>query len=485
MDPDPDTREDRQLAAECLLSSYTPHEGDKLLQTFEEAGFYRILRHWRWQEKQWVPLVKTYFNDPEITTATMFSSLNEVLSAARNKTQLPTEVVQVVLDALPQLLEIDVVQTAWMMDKYLANEHHEVLKALKSTPTLQFRYLRSLLQPQLLEMDGTGASLAKKPSKKVDETSKQLFFSLLCRFDPAGVAGALETLLTDAADWTRVVPVLKENRVHDAVLWALDVQGKGGEVFDTLEEAYESEARELSRLLNEDTASGDGINAGAPPENFEAVIERLQRTGTMGIRLCEKASLAPDEGVPPQSRWLQLLRSQVYAIQVVFTGTEADERAPSVFLVVKQLRDLVHESLNSLLLHASSQHISFPRLFKELVTSTAEHNSISSSNSKALYAEFRLILTGMLETYRHDGELLKTTNALISQDLFDTIENWTRMRAFGWRASLPICEKCGESLLNAKVDLPAERDERDEECASALSLRVHGSGQVYHVRCVS
>ena len=482
MDTDPDTREDRQLAAEYLLSSYTPHEGDKLLQTFEEAGFYRILRHWRWQEKQWVPLVKTYFDDPEITTVNMFSSLNEVLAAARNKTQLPVEVVQVVLDAIPQLLEIDVVQTALMMDKYLANEHHEALKALESTPTLQFRYLRSLLQPQLVEMDGTGARLTKRPSKKVDETSKQLFFSLLCRFDPAGVASALETLPTDTTDWTRVVPVLKENRVYDAVLWALDMQGKDEEVFDALTEAYESEASELSRLLDEDLAFGDGINEGEARGKLEDVIERLQRTGRMGVQLCEKVNSTPNKGVSPQSKWLQLLRSQVDAIQTVFAGIKDGEMAPSVSLVVKQLRTSVHESLNSLLLHASSQHISFPRLFKELVTSTAQQDLITPSNTKALYAEFRLILTGMLETYRHDGELLRTTNALISRDLFDTIEDWTRRRASGWRASLPSCGRCGESLLNAKVDLPPVGD---EECASALDLRVHGSGQVYHVRCVS
>lgn len=482
MDTDSDTREDRQLAAECLLSSYIPHEGDKLLQAFEEAGFYRILRHWRWQEKHWVPLVKTYFIDPEITTANMFSSLNEVLAAARNKSKLPVEVVQVVLDALPQLLKIDVVQTALMMDKYLANQHHEALKALESTPTLQFRYLRSLVQPQLVEIDPTGAKLTKRPSKKVDETSKQLFFSLLCRFDPAGVAGALETLPTDTTDWTRVVPVLKENRVYDAVLWALDMQGKDEEVFDALAEAYESEASELSRLLDEDQASGDGINEGGPHGKLENVIERLQRIGRMGVRLCEKANPASRQGIPPQSKWLQLLRSQVDAIQTVFAGTEDGETAPSVFLVVKQLRASVQESLNSLLLHASSQHISFPRLFKELVTATAQQDSITPSNTKALYAEFRLILTGMLETYRHDGELLRTTNALISRDLFDTIEDWTRRRVAGWRTPLLVCGKCGESLLNAKGDLPPIGD---EECASKLDLRVHGSGQVYHVQCVS
>ena len=84
----------------------------------------------------------------------------------------------------------------------------------------------------------------------------------------------------------------------------------------------------------------------------------------------------------------------------------------------------------------------------------------------------------MLETYRHEVELLKTTNALISQDLFDTIKTWTQVRASGWRASLPVCGRCGESLLNAKVDLPAEGD---EERASAIALHVHRSGQVYHV----
>ena len=296
------------------------------------------------------------------------------------------------------------------------------------------------------------------------------------------MAGALETLPTDTTNWTRVVPVLKENHVYDAVLWALDVQGKDGEVFDSLAEAYEDEATELSRLLNEDTGSCGGVDESEPHENIETVIERLQRAGRMGIRLCEKASLAPSESVSPQSKWLQLLRSQVYAIQTVFAGVESSERASSVFPVVKQLRTLVHESLNSLLLHASSQHISFPLLFKELLTSTTEHGSMTPSNSKALYAEFQLILTGMLETYRHDGELLKTTNALISRDLFDTIDDWTRKRASGWRASLPVCGKCGESLLNAKVDLPAVED---GEGMSTPALRIHGSGQVYHVRCVS
>ncbi|TFY83559.1 hypothetical protein EWM64_g450 [Hericium alpestre] len=55
-DPDQSTREDRQLAAEYLLSVYTPHESDRILRIFEEAHFYRILRSWYSQEHAVGPL---------------------------------------------------------------------------------------------------------------------------------------------------------------------------------------------------------------------------------------------------------------------------------------------------------------------------------------------------------------------------------------------------------------------------------------------
>jgi hypothetical protein len=38
--PGESTREDRQLAAEYLLSVYTPHEGQRMQWIFKEAGFY-------------------------------------------------------------------------------------------------------------------------------------------------------------------------------------------------------------------------------------------------------------------------------------------------------------------------------------------------------------------------------------------------------------------------------------------------------------
>ena len=73
-DQDLSTREDRQLAVEFLLSVYTPHDSEGILRLFEGAGFYRILRSWYRQERQWTQLLQTYLHDPDMDTEEMLKA---------------------------------------------------------------------------------------------------------------------------------------------------------------------------------------------------------------------------------------------------------------------------------------------------------------------------------------------------------------------------------------------------------------------------
>ena len=58
------TREDCQLATDCLLLGYSPHETEQQLRLFQ--GFHRILRMWHHHEGRWAPLLLAHIHCPDI-----------------------------------------------------------------------------------------------------------------------------------------------------------------------------------------------------------------------------------------------------------------------------------------------------------------------------------------------------------------------------------------------------------------------------------
>jgi vacuolar protein sorting-associated protein 8 len=79
-DVDRSTHEDRQLAAEYLLSTYTPHDSEQLLRLFEDAGFYHILRTRHRQEGRWSPLLLAYLHDPDVQPQELFTNIDKIFT---------------------------------------------------------------------------------------------------------------------------------------------------------------------------------------------------------------------------------------------------------------------------------------------------------------------------------------------------------------------------------------------------------------------
>jgi hypothetical protein len=119
---------------------------------------------------------------------------------------------------------------------------------------------------------------------------------------------------------------------------------------------------------------------------------------------------------------------------------------------LEAIRLLVGESLSALV----SAPLSFPRLFKRLVDS-------SSKRSRA-YKDFRVILTGMLESYRSEGEMLTMTVRLVEADLFVSVKEMSDKRQAGWSLASLQCIVCDGSLGHG-------------------GMEVLGSGQGRHVDC--
>ncbi|KAH9935787.1 Golgi CORVET complex core vacuolar protein 8-domain-containing protein [Fomitopsis serialis] len=395
------TQEDRQLAAEHLLSDYTPHETNRIIALFEKAGFYRILRSWYRQERKWSPLLLTYVHDSNLSNPEVFDSLSDVLTLVKrlHKGALPPDILTTMTDCLPLLLERGVVQTA-----------ADMFPARKGGP-----------------------------SSHVSSDLRRTYLSLHCRLDPAGVVAALRYLPVELLDAEDAVRVCEEHAIYDA-----------------------SFGNQLSARLADSLVQYDPTSEATVQETLAA----LDAVGQRAVTMCLEHSQS-SEDVPLEDIWYHLLKSQIDTVQHV--AYELQQTTLSV------LRKSMQGAFTALMSVSSAKGVSLPRLFKRLLT-TASHNAVSKPT---LYAEFRTLFTGMLESYRSDGDMLIITKHLVDRDLSTTIEELTRERMQGWAPSQGRCQTCKEWLVDSKTSSAAEQDNR-----TGVSIVVSRTGALYHQSCL-
>ncbi|KAF8478275.1 Golgi CORVET complex core vacuolar protein 8-domain-containing protein [Gautieria morchelliformis] len=487
-DTDQSTREDRQLATEYLLSVYMPHDGEHIAKLFEDAGFYRILRSWHRQEHKWGPLISTYLHDPDVDPAEVFESLDEVLTTASHAHEgsLPVEVLTTIMDAVPQLLGTGITETAFLIDKHASGSHSQVLESMGTNSShRQFPYLRCLVEPGALSDDVYWIEPDIRrlpPSRNLDQSSKELYVQLLCKYDSAGVIRCLSSLDNGHFEWDRVISICEQNGVNEAVVWSLDKRGDAMGAFEKLKAV----GARLASQVGEHLASEQ-----SGPENtleIQSSLNELKALGEIGLRLCcEHSDAGVLAGSAVEEMWFCLLSSQIDAVQTVsgFCASTAGEDDPVVMQeqrTLGSLRALVQETFTSLMAMGSSAALSFPHLFKRLVDSA----SSSRPTSRSSYSEFRLILTGMLESYRGEGDILLITNRLVERDLFTTVQELATRRLQGSRIRAAFCMACKSSLQRHLLSRgPEAKPLRETESSPAEDWVIQlTSGLAYHRRCL-
>ncbi|KAJ6499940.1 Golgi CORVET complex core vacuolar protein 8-domain-containing protein [Mycena vitilis] len=464
-DPDSDTREDRQLAAEYLLSVYNPHESDRIIHLFVSAGFYRILRSWYRQEQQWVPLLSTYLDDSELRPSEIFSNVNGILenSARNNKGVIPPDILTTLAAALPQLLDASITSTAALVDEHTPDLHEIALNGLGEDDHDRFVYLRHLLGPPPALDEYPNPNQRSGPSLNPPKQLRQLYISLQCRYHPHDVVKVLRFFPSDLLDWPDVIQICESKEVYDAVVWALNWRG---DPRDALIKAETFEKRLTHRVV--ETFSGTASDA-----NLQKDVDALEAVGRTGIEIClERSQGVSATEVPLEDIWFQLLSSQINCVQNV--SACASDPAPGQDKIFDQalsvLRSLVQDTFGALVSISSTRAVSFPRLFKRLVTS-ATHKSTGTQ-----YTEFRTILTGMLESYRSDGDMLTISKNLVDRDLFETVAEATRERARGWAPRSPTCTVCRKALFRGSEQVDGE--------ATPVQIVVSRTGKIYHSLCL-
>ena len=465
-DRDGDTREDRQLAAEYLLSTYNPHERERIIPTFRSAGFFRILRSWHRDEGQWALLALADLEDPGLPISELFSNLHDALTSAAhdNGAIVPDGLVSIISDAIPRLLDASVTSTAALLDKHAPDLHELALRILGDRDD-SLCYLEHLLEDEI--DDGPSSHLVS--GLKLSHPLRQLYLSLHCRYHPERLVATLQRLPNDFLEWGEILQICETNEVYHAVIWATNWQG--------FPQAALTRAEGYQKHLSSAIVQAFSTNSSLELDNLPANLKSLEQIARIGVDICLQHSTS-NSSIDLEDIWLQLLSSQMNAIQVLCNSrtdmgpTNLGDVERSTILLdhaLTTLRAIVQATFASLVSVTSTHAISFPRLFARLVDS-------ASTAANTQYTEFRLILAGMLESYRSDGEMLLIAKHLVDRDLFQSIADIARERERGWAPPQPACMYCRKVIIGSTHTEPLED-------VSHAAVVVSRTGIMYHTRC--
>ena len=470
-DPDPKTREDRQLAAEYLLSIYNPHESERVTVLFEVAGFFRILRAWYHHDRQWAKLLSTYIHDPDSTSLDLLDKTEEVIlvSSRTNEGVLPNELIPIVASCLPRLLDADIAGTAALIDRLIPELHDQALEMFNTNPDPdkgRHEYLQSLLYPNDRESEQANHG------RNVPQRLQQLFIALQCRFNPTEVIPTLQRLVKDTLDLSEVLETCESNEVYDAVIWAINWQGDPQRA---LLKAHASQKRISLKIL-------ETLNLDPHSPSVARELNSLQAIAGISRAICLERSQGSSIEVPLEDMWFTLLNSQIHTVQTISgsiqslqysdADSEHQVKVKEVERFLSSLRSVVQTTFSTLVTVTSTSAVSFPRLFKRLVNSTPQ-------STGSYYNEFRMILTGMLESYRSDEDLLIMLKHLVDRDLFDIVAQVSHEQASGWVSRRETCQYCRKSLVPLNITTLS----RGLTNVNIPQIIVSRTGAIYHRNC--
>jgi hypothetical protein len=461
-DPDLSTREDRELAAEFLLSAYTPYDTDAIYRQFREAGFWRILRSVYTKDQDWVEALKVDIADDSLLSDEYFSEINGVLMAGLKSNQA-VKLKAEIKASLAELLEASITATAATLEKHLPDLHPDALSRLEGQRQKQRNYLAVLIEPYpIIEIDEkTDHRPTVQAAPSVTDDMYVAYLSLLCEFDSDRIIPFIESHSRLLAI-PHVEAVLESQSMFHALVWYIFLRGDQQRAFAKLGHVMHALA---SQLLHGADSSSDNAST-------LAHIEKVARTG---MQMAQHTSSI--DGFSREDSWYYIL-SQTLAIIRRIHRTNTSDVSPETMLPT--LRTVVQDELSGLLSNSGTSTVAFPKLFKRLMDQPEDETDIQVSETSA---EMKIILTSMLRAYATDEELLKITNRIIGDDLHALFAELLRVKSSGWKTRYDTCTHCSISVLlsEKEVDMLNRQGSLETE---QVQVAIAQDGHCTHVSCM-
>lgn len=421
-DADLSSQEDRELAAEYLVSAFRPEYTADLLGKFHRAGFFRLLAFIYNGSRQFDKLAALYVDNVE-DTPQVLEKLAQVLQEVITAPSQRDSVEQKILSKAADIVDTDVIAAARFFDRSLPSKHTEILFACRGNPMQQLAYLRSLLSDDA-ESTAEGTQL----SSNLGRANKLLYVALLCEHDVEGVIA----YLAHADDEIKLaaLDVCRAKDVPEALIW---YHAQSGNLDDSVK-ALTSVLQDLSQRV-----TSEALNI---PTGTSGPLSIALRAARVALSELAKASVL-GINFDREAVFIELIASFLnftHNHHVMHNGNRRTDDD------LQELESMTSDALMALVALSNNDGRAFPRLFRKLVTKTTATS----------YAEWRNVISKVIDSYRFESDLLEVTCGLVKADLYVHVEELAAQRDIGWRpASTGICEVCGMSIWAA--NLPEDR----------------------------
>ncbi|KAI3625005.1 hypothetical protein CBS9595_000366 [Malassezia furfur] len=436
---------DCELGLECLFSAYAVAWDDAEVQhALRTAQYWRVYEYVLRKAHDLDALLRFYLTDEDGEHAApgqLYSRVAQLAPwpafRARLHAALP--------DALPDVPESLLGDVARIATRFAPDDTLDLLAALAETPQRQYLYLAPFFP-----LDAPTEPRAELKHAWVD---------LVAYFCPATLATHLEAHAPAFFDLAQVVDVAHTHRIYDALLLAHTWRDEPHEARATLEAHIAEASVEVLALATQ--------AAGAPPSQAERlhgqaseVLHALRATVRMATRLAVQHA-ADAHGTHARDEWTHLLRALIHYVHAL--GDTALDARGALLTHARAAGDaLMHEALTALLTSVPTETLSFPELFRELVS--------APDTPGVAYADVRRVLDEMLSTYRLRRDVLVLGVRMNEADTARLFHELAAERARGvWVGGAARCDVC-----HARVRTSATGD-------GALVLR--RSGALTHRAC--
>lgn len=476
-------KEDCQLSVEYLLSIYHPPNLQTLVPLFEKAGFHRVLKSVYRGSQQYAKLLETYLNDIEDGEA-VFDCIADCLRPSNGliKKQV-TEIKSVIVSRAFDIVAIDPTRAASTLNQYTSDLLEPVLDALEDGSSVQYQYLKALIEPQDSTTGESRTIVDDLPTSFIEH-----YVQLMCKFNNTHVADFVGLLKSGDLRLEPVLPALEESGVVDAAVVLLARDGLVKDAMDRLVRHLATLKTALTGLIN---ASADSPDAANTEEAVHDLLEDIQKYIKVGIWLCQgqtrtaernphslvdrrkstygevrEEDLALDELL-----WLDLVDAVVRLIKNVSAATSELEMPVTVqpepidtAKITTTLRSSVQQTFSALLASttipskqphlplppSSSQHPSRPPLQQrrsQPQTNTSFLRILRTFLTRATttspsLSHLRAVLSEIFSAYTFEETILGLANRFLDKEGFEHVREINELRQRGWRPRGQVCEGC-------------------------------------------
>ena len=505
--PSEELRDDCQLSVEYLLSAYHPPDVSSFIRALKEARFFRVLKSVYRHARHFTDLLEAYFEDPGDKDG-VFGCIAFCLRSSTSLTQNQAQNVKSVISThIGELANISTFLTARTLAVYAPDLLQPSVDTLQDSH-VQFKFLRSLMEPGLLQHEG--ASRSSPLPEDEQSPFAQKYVQLMCRHDPTHVADYVELLPTSDLRLKEVLPAMESSGVVDAAVILLARDGLASEAMDRLVTHLQRLHQTLTDLIDTATRSPDPQGTQATAQDL---MEDIEKYSKVGIWLCRGSSANAQRRPRPRTNfawdiresdldldeylWLNLVDVVVQVTKDVSQAlkhfddhpTESGIDALDSTRLSSSLRSNVQQTFTALLAATATPNIKGPK-DKQPQVQTQDHLSFlrilrafltRAATTAPSLSDLRAVLSDIFSAYTFEQGVLSLANELLGSDVFAEMQEANELRQRGWRPRTQVCEQCkrrawGPGIGEIVWDEWVTR-EQEKEAEKAQKLVERGGGE--------